>query len=125
MREIKKAKKGDELPPGVIKMVKVYVAIKRKLKIGDKMAFADASSRLPLGMLPVKCLNGRGWHASESGGNEGSEAAEAQMADAGTDLASPASRGANSRHRVEGSAAIRSASNDSFAPGIGWADGQC
>jgi DNA-directed RNA polymerase subunit beta len=30
--------KGDELPPGVIKMVKVYVAIKRKLSVGDKMA---------------------------------------------------------------------------------------
>ncbi|OGQ21685.1 MAG: DNA-directed RNA polymerase subunit beta [Deltaproteobacteria bacterium RIFCSPLOWO2_02_FULL_44_10] len=30
--------KGDELPPGVIKMVKVYVAIKRKLAVGDKMA---------------------------------------------------------------------------------------
>jgi DNA-directed RNA polymerase subunit beta len=29
---------GDELPPGVIKMVKVYVAIKRKLQVGDKMA---------------------------------------------------------------------------------------
>ena len=31
-------KKGDELPPGVIKMVKIYVAIKRKLQVGDKMA---------------------------------------------------------------------------------------
>ncbi len=30
--------KGDELPPGVIKMVKVYVAIKRKLQVGDKFA---------------------------------------------------------------------------------------
>jgi DNA-directed RNA polymerase subunit beta len=30
--------KGDELPPGVIKMVKVYVAMKRKLSVGDKMA---------------------------------------------------------------------------------------
>ncbi len=31
-------KRGDELPPGVIKLVKVYVAIKRKLSVGDKMA---------------------------------------------------------------------------------------
>jgi len=30
--------RGDELPPGVIKMVKVYVAIKRKLQVGDKFA---------------------------------------------------------------------------------------
>ena len=33
-----KLKKGDELPPGVIKLVKVYIAMKRKLSVGDKMA---------------------------------------------------------------------------------------
>ncbi len=33
-----KLKKGDELPPGVIKLVKAYVAMKRKLSVGDKMA---------------------------------------------------------------------------------------
>jgi DNA-directed RNA polymerase subunit beta len=36
--KIARLKKGDELPPGVFKMVKVYVAIKRKLSVGDKMA---------------------------------------------------------------------------------------
>src|SRR6201982_1364049 len=36
--KIDKLKGGDELPPGVIKMVKVFVAIKRKLQVGDKMA---------------------------------------------------------------------------------------
>ncbi|MCP4872307.1 MAG: DNA-directed RNA polymerase subunit beta [Proteobacteria bacterium] len=35
---IERLKQGDELPPGVIKLVKVYVAIKRKLSVGDKMA---------------------------------------------------------------------------------------
>jgi DNA-directed RNA polymerase subunit beta len=35
---IGKLKKGDELPPGVIKLVKVYIAMKRKLSVGDKMA---------------------------------------------------------------------------------------
>ena len=35
---IMKIRKGDELPPGVIKLVKVYVAKKRKLSVGDKMA---------------------------------------------------------------------------------------
>ena len=35
---IGRVKKGDELPPGVIKLVKVYIAIKRKLSVGDKMA---------------------------------------------------------------------------------------
>jgi DNA-directed RNA polymerase subunit beta len=33
-----KIRRGDELPPGVIKLVKVYVAMKRKLSVGDKMA---------------------------------------------------------------------------------------
>jgi DNA-directed RNA polymerase subunit beta len=36
--ELDKIKKGDELAPGVIKLVKVYVAKKRKLSVGDKMA---------------------------------------------------------------------------------------
>jgi DNA-directed RNA polymerase subunit beta len=36
--KIIKLRRGDELPPGVIKMVKVYVAMKRKLSVGDKMA---------------------------------------------------------------------------------------
>ncbi len=36
--QLKRIKKGDELPPGVIKMVKIYIAIKRKLRVGDKMA---------------------------------------------------------------------------------------
>src|SRR5271157_4030598 len=35
---IAKLKKGDELPPGVIKLVKAYIAMKRKLSVGDKMA---------------------------------------------------------------------------------------
>jgi len=36
--KISKLRKGDELPPGVIKLIKVYVAMKRKLQVGDKMA---------------------------------------------------------------------------------------
>ena len=36
--KIAKLKKGDELPPGVIKLVKTYIAMKRKLSVGDKMA---------------------------------------------------------------------------------------
>jgi DNA-directed RNA polymerase subunit beta len=36
--KVKKIKEGDELAPGVIKMVKVYVAIKRKIQVGDKLA---------------------------------------------------------------------------------------
>jgi DNA-directed RNA polymerase subunit beta len=35
---IAKLQRGDELPPGVIKLIKVYVAMKRKLSVGDKMA---------------------------------------------------------------------------------------
>ncbi len=36
--QLQKLRRGDELPPGVIKMVKVYIAMKRKLSVGDKMA---------------------------------------------------------------------------------------
>jgi DNA-directed RNA polymerase subunit beta len=36
--KIAKVRKGDELPPGVLKLVKAYIAMKRKLSVGDKMA---------------------------------------------------------------------------------------
>ncbi|MEW6587169.1 MAG: DNA-directed RNA polymerase subunit beta, partial [Nitrospirota bacterium] len=36
--KIEQFKKGDELPPGVLKIVKVYIAMKRKIQVGDKMA---------------------------------------------------------------------------------------
>ncbi len=45
-------KKGDELPPGVLKMVKVYVAIKRKLSVGDKMAGRHGNKGVISRILP-------------------------------------------------------------------------
>jgi len=44
--------KGDELPPGVIKMVKVYVAMKRKLSVGDKMAGRHGNKGVVSRILP-------------------------------------------------------------------------
>jgi DNA-directed RNA polymerase subunit beta len=52
--KIKKLKKGDELPPGVIKMVKVYVAIKRKIAVGDKMAGRHGNKGVVSRVLPVE-----------------------------------------------------------------------
>jgi DNA-directed RNA polymerase subunit beta len=37
-KKMEQFKKGDELPPGVLKVVKVYIAMKRKIQVGDKMA---------------------------------------------------------------------------------------
>ncbi|RJQ47395.1 MAG: DNA-directed RNA polymerase subunit beta [Nitrospiraceae bacterium] len=37
-KKLEQFKKGDELPPGVLKIVKVYIAMKRKIQVGDKMA---------------------------------------------------------------------------------------
>ena len=45
-------KKGDELSPGVIKMVKVYVAMKRKLQVGDKMAGRHGNKGVIARVLP-------------------------------------------------------------------------
>jgi len=50
--KIGKLSKGDELPPGVIKMVKVYVAIKRKLQVGDKMAGRHGNKGVVSRILP-------------------------------------------------------------------------
>jgi DNA-directed RNA polymerase subunit beta len=49
---LKKLTKGDELPPTVIKMVKVYVAIKRKLQVGDKMAGRHGNKGVVSRILP-------------------------------------------------------------------------
>jgi DNA-directed RNA polymerase subunit beta len=50
--KIDRLSRGDELPPGVIKMVKVYVAIKRKLQVGDKMAGRHGNKGVVSRILP-------------------------------------------------------------------------
>jgi len=50
--KIQKLKKGDELPPGVIKLVKVYIAMKRKLSVGDKMAGRHGNKGVIARILP-------------------------------------------------------------------------
>jgi DNA-directed RNA polymerase subunit beta len=50
--KIDRLSKGDELPPGVIKMVKVYIAIKRKLQVGDKMAGRHGNKGVVSRILP-------------------------------------------------------------------------
>jgi DNA-directed RNA polymerase subunit beta len=50
--KIAKLQKGDELPPGVIKMVKVYIAMKRKLSVGDKMAGRHGNKGVIARILP-------------------------------------------------------------------------
>jgi len=47
-------RKGDELPPGVIKSVKVYVATKRRLSVGDKMAGRHGNKGVIAKILPVE-----------------------------------------------------------------------
>jgi DNA-directed RNA polymerase subunit beta len=50
--KIARLKRGDELPPGVFKMVKVYLAIKRKLSVGDKMAGRHGNKGVISRILP-------------------------------------------------------------------------
>ncbi|UCF31199.1 MAG: DNA-directed RNA polymerase subunit beta [bacterium] len=52
--KIEKLRKGDELPPGVIKMVKVYLAIKRHLSVGDKMAGRHGNKGVLSKIVPVE-----------------------------------------------------------------------
>src|SRR5438477_1407001 len=49
---VAKLRKGDELPPGVIKLVKVYIAMKRKLSVGDKMAGRHGNKGVIARILP-------------------------------------------------------------------------
>ncbi len=50
----KKLTQGDELPPGVQKMVKVYVAVKRRLQPGDKMAGRHGNKGVVSKIVPVE-----------------------------------------------------------------------
>ncbi|MBU1741956.1 MAG: DNA-directed RNA polymerase subunit beta, partial [Proteobacteria bacterium] len=52
--KIGRLKRGDELAPGVIKMVKVYVAMKRKLSVGDKMAGRHGNKGVVSRVLPIE-----------------------------------------------------------------------
>jgi DNA-directed RNA polymerase subunit beta len=52
--KIEKFRKGDELPPGVIKMVKVYLAIKRHLSVGDKMAGRHGNKGVLSKIVPLE-----------------------------------------------------------------------
>ena len=51
-RKVERLKSGDELPPGIIKMVKVFVAIKRHLQVGDKMAGRHGNKGVLSRILP-------------------------------------------------------------------------
>jgi DNA-directed RNA polymerase subunit beta len=50
--EVSRYERGDELPPGIIKMVKVYVAMKRRLAVGDKMAGRHGNKGVVSCILP-------------------------------------------------------------------------
>jgi DNA-directed RNA polymerase subunit beta len=52
--KVDKLQRGDELPPGVMKMIKVYVAIKRKLQPGDKMAGRHGNKGVISRIVPVE-----------------------------------------------------------------------
>jgi len=55
-KEITKIRKGDELPPGVIKLVKVYIAKKRKISVGDKMAGRHGNKGVVSKIVPIEDL---------------------------------------------------------------------
>ena len=52
--KVSKLQRGDELPPGVMKMVKVFVAVKRKLQPGDKMAGRHGNKGVISRIVPVE-----------------------------------------------------------------------
>ena len=52
--KVKRLKEGDELAPGVIKMVKVFIAIKRKIQVGDKLAGRHGNKGVLSKVVPVE-----------------------------------------------------------------------
>lgn len=54
MDKVEKVQRGDEMPPGVMKLVKVFVAVKRKIQPGDKMAGRHGNKGVVSRILPVE-----------------------------------------------------------------------
>ncbi|MBT4363137.1 MAG: DNA-directed RNA polymerase subunit beta, partial [Desulfobacteraceae bacterium] len=54
--EVSRFEKGDDLPPGVIKLIKIYVAMKRILSVGDKMAGRHGNKGVVSRILPLEDL---------------------------------------------------------------------
>jgi DNA-directed RNA polymerase subunit beta len=54
MDKVEKVQRGDEMPPGVMKMVKVFVAVKRKIQPGDKMAGRHGNKGVVSRIVPVE-----------------------------------------------------------------------
>ncbi|MEC7669221.1 MAG: DNA-directed RNA polymerase subunit beta, partial [Pseudomonadota bacterium] len=52
--KVEKVRRGDDLPPGVMKMVKVFIAVKRKLQPGDKMAGRHGNKGVISNIVPVE-----------------------------------------------------------------------
>ena len=52
--KVEKLQRGDEMPPGVMKMVKVFVAVKRKIQPGDKMAGRHGNKGVVSRIVPVE-----------------------------------------------------------------------
>ena len=71
--KVEKLQRGDELPPGVMKMVKVFVAVKRKLQPGDKMAGRHGnkgviSKIVPIEDMPLSRRRHAGRHRAQPAG---------------------------------------------------------
>ena len=54
LNKVEKLQRGDELPPGVMKMVKVFVAVKRKIQPGDKMAGRHGNKGVVSRIVPIE-----------------------------------------------------------------------
>ncbi len=52
--KVEKLRRGDELPPGVLKMVKVFIAVKRKIQPGDKMAGRHGNKGVVSRIVPLE-----------------------------------------------------------------------
>ncbi|MEC9198645.1 MAG: DNA-directed RNA polymerase subunit beta [Pseudomonadota bacterium] len=52
--KVEKVRRGDDLPPGVMKMVKVFIAVKRKLQPGDKMAGRHGNKGVVSKVIPIE-----------------------------------------------------------------------
>src|SRR3712207_7725768 len=67
--KVEKLQRGDELPPGVMKMVKVFVAVKRKIQPGDKMAGRHGNKGVVSKIVPIEDIDRKSTRLNSSHAN--------------------------------------------------------
>jgi DNA-directed RNA polymerase subunit beta len=115
--KVEKVRRGDDLPPGVLKMVKVFIAVKRKLQPGDKMAGRHGNKGVVSKVVPMEDMPFLG--RRHAGRPRSEPARRAEPDECRPDPGNPYGLGGARAGRADRRGARRVSSNRRHDPGAG------